>query len=53
MKQKQTANKAEKYEEDIYFKQQIHKDKERKNNIANLYKDRPLPKSRGQSPKGK
>jgi hypothetical protein len=53
MKQKRTANKAEKYDEDAYFKQHTHKDKERKNLVASLYKDRPLPKTRRQSPKGK
>jgi hypothetical protein len=53
MKQKLPANKAEKYDEELYFKQQIHKDKERKERIADLYKDHPLPKTRKQSPKKK
>jgi len=53
MKQKPTGNKAEKFEQEIYLKQQAHKDKERKNRIADLYKDTSLPKSRHSSPKGK
>jgi hypothetical protein len=46
MKQKPTGNKAEKFEQEIYLKQQTHKDKERKNRIADLYKNASLPKSR-------
>lgn len=46
MKQKRTANKAEKFEEELYFKQQNHKDKERKQKVADSYKERPLPKTR-------
>jgi hypothetical protein len=53
MKQKQIGNKAEKYDQEIYLKQQTHKDKERKNRIADLYKGAHLPKSRHTYPKGK
>lgn len=45
MKQnKLPANKSKKYEEELYLKQQLHKDKERKENVASLYKERTLPK---------
>lgn len=46
MKQKPTRNKSEKFEEESYFKQQDHKDKERKGKVDALYKGRSLPKTR-------
>lgn len=51
MKKKPTPNKAEKYEEELYLKQQEHKDKERRELVSDLYKDKRLPKSRRPSPK--
>lgn len=53
MKSKLPANKAEKYQEELFFKQQDHKDKERRGRVASLYKDHPLPKSRKPTPKKK
>lgn len=53
MKQKPTANKAEKYNEEAYLKQQDHKDKEKRHLVDDLYKNRTLPTSRKPSPKGK
>jgi hypothetical protein len=48
---RQPGNKAEKYNEEQYLKNQDHKDTERKKRVASLYKDRPLPKSRRNPPK--
>lgn len=47
MKSKSTPNKANKYDQDLYFKQQEHRDKEKRRLTASLYnKNRPLPKTR-------
>jgi hypothetical protein len=47
------ANKAEKYNEENYFNQRDRKDKEKRENVSSLYKDRRLPKSRQSIRRGK
>jgi hypothetical protein len=53
MKPKLPANKAEKFDQELYLKQQDHKDTEKRKRVASLYKDHSLPKSRKPSPKKK
>ncbi len=53
MKKRPTPNKSEKYEEQQYFSQGEHKDKERREITSSLYKDQHLPKSRHERPRPK
>lgn len=52
MKKKPTPNKAEKFEEEQYFKQKEHKDKKKRELTASLYK-KTLPKTKSQVSKRK
>lgn len=38
MRKKPTSNKAEKHDEEMYLKQQEHKDKEKRERTSELYK---------------
>jgi len=40
------GNKAEKFNEEIRMKQKDHKDKEKRENVASLYKEGHIPRSR-------
>lgn len=50
MKKKPTPNKAEKHDEQAYFTQKEHKDKEKRELRSSLYKGKRLPKSRREPP---